>query len=236
MPGRKVPLVKDHYYHAYNRGVASQPIFFSKYHYERFWETMFYYQNTNPPVSYSFFKGLPKPKRASLLEQFRQKHDFEVEIVCACCMPNHFHFLLKQVTAHGIANFLSKLTNSYTRYFNVSQNRNGPILQGKFKSVLVETNSQLLHVSRYIHLNPYSSSIAKTLKELEKYPYSSYPEYLSQSKSAYFQKTIILDQYKQSEDYHQFVSDQADYQRRLDQIKHLTLDGPGSKIGYIPKV
>lgn len=139
-------------------------------------------------------------------------------------MPNHFHFLLKQVEEEGTSKFMSNFTNSYTRYFNVKNKRNGPLFQGKFKAIRIETDEQLLHLSRYIHLNPYSSYVVKTLKDLEKYPSSSFPEYLGKSQTSLCSKEIILGQFKNLNLYKKFVFDQADYQRRLEKIKHLILE------------
>lgn len=147
-----------------------------------------------------------------------------IEFVCFCFMSNHFHFLLKQSKDNGISKFMGQFENSYTRYFNTKYNKNGPILQGRFKAVMVEDDYQLLHLSRYIHLNPYSSFVVKNLADLESYPWSSLPEYLGKTEREICNKEIILSNFKTIEDYQQFVFDQADYQRNLEKIKHLLLE------------
>ena len=139
-------------------------------------------------------------------------------------MPNHFHLLLEQSVDNGISNFMSKFANSYTRYFNTKNKRIGPIFQGKFKSVLVETESQLLHLSRYIHLNPYSAGLAENINQLDKYQYSSLPEYLHLTNTNYCQKDIVLSYFKQKNSYRNFVYDHADHQRNLQNIKKVMLD------------
>lgn len=224
MPGRKIPLITDQIYHALNRGIASQPVFLTKKNYQRMLETILYYQNQNPSLSYSFFLRLPIKQRAEVLERLRNKENFLVEIIALCLMPSHFHLLLKQVQENGISIFMSNLTNSYTRYFNAQSKRIGPLFQGKFKAVIIETDEQLIHVSRYIHLNPHTSFVIKTLQELASYSYSSLPEYLGQSKTNFFQKEIVLNQFKDIDSYKKFVLDQAEYQRKLGQIKHLTIE------------
>lgn len=224
MPGRRIPLITNQIYHALNRGVASQPIFLTKKEYQRGLETIFYYQNENPPLSYSTFLKLSQRRRKELLERLKEKKDLLVKIIAFCLMPNHFHFLLKQVQNNGISIFMSNLTNSYTRYFNINHKRVGPLFQGKFKAIRIETDEQLLHVSRYIHLNPYTSYVVKTLKELETYPYSSFAEYLNPQKTDFCHKKIVLENFKSPADYKKFVFNQADYQRRLEEIKHLTLE------------
>lgn len=224
MPGRKIPLVNNEIYHIFNRGVASQPTFLGKRDYERALETIFYYQNSNPPIKYSRFLTLSIKDRAELLENLVKEKNFLVEFISYCLMPNHFHFLLRQIKDGGIAKFVGNFTNSYTRYFNTKQERAGPLFTGKFKSVRIETEEQLLHVSRYIHLNPYTSFVVKTLNALEIYPYSSFPEYTEKVDSNFCSKDVVMSGYKNLELYKQFVFDQADYQRSLDQIKHLATE------------
>jgi len=173
---------------------------------------MIYYQIAGPKPKFSRFS----PSSISLNEK-----DKIVEIVCYCLMPNHFHFLLKQIKDGGISEFISKLSNSFTRYFNTKNERIGPLLQGEFKSVYVESNEQLLHLSRYIHLNPL---VGYVTKDLETYRWSSYLEYLGMTNADICFKEIILDQFKSVNDYRQFVLDQEDYGKRLEAIKHQVLD------------
>jgi putative transposase len=139
-------------------------------------------------------------------------------------MPNHFHFLLRQKQDGGISKFLSDFTNSYTHYFNTRQDREGPLFKGVFKAVRIENNEQLLHISRYIHLNPYSSYLIKSLEDLTNYPYSSFLEYLGEAEKEFCQKEIILANFSRLEDYKKFVFNQADYQRSLEINKHLLLE------------
>lgn len=224
MPGRDIPLVTDQIYHVLNRGVASQPIFLTKTDYLRGLAIIFYYQSQTASLRYSFFLRLPTKQREEILGQLKAQKKFLVEIIGFCLMPNHFHLLLKQLEENGISLFMSNFTNSYTRYFNIKQKRIGPLFQGKFKAVRIETGEQLLHVSRYIHLNPYSSYVIKTLNEIENYPYSSFPEYLSPEKSANCAKEIVLHDFKDIFSYKKFVLDQADYQRKLQNLKLLALE------------
>lgn len=93
-----------------------------------------------------------------------------------------------------------------------------------FKAVRIETDEQLLHVSRYIHLNPVSSAIIR-FEELEKYPWSSFGEYLTDNISdSIIKKGIVLQHFSSQKKYKLFVFDQADYQRELENIKHLIID------------
>lgn len=224
MPGRLIPLINDEIYHIINRGIASQPVFLDKRDYHRTLEILSYYQNINPPLKYSKFLILAREERLRLLNELKTQNQFLVEILAFCLMPNHFHLLLKQTVENGISTFVGNLTNSYTRYSNTKRERRGPIFEGRFKAVRIETNEQLLHVSRYIHLNPYTSYVVEDLKALENYPFSSFPEYLGKSNSSLCLKDPVLGSFKDFADYRQFIFDQADYQRMLNNIKHLLLE------------
>lgn len=212
MPSRVHPLVNGEYYHIFNRGVDKMNIFRNFYDYQRFLKTLLYYQILGPKPRFSIFAPT-----TNLLN----KNKKIVEIICYCLMPNHFHFLIKQLVDGGITEFISKLSNSYTKFFNIKKSRVGPLFQGEFKSVLVESNNQLLHLSRYIHLNPL---VANLVNNLEGYQWSSYPEYLGQSIKDICTKDIILDQFKSLKGYQKFVLDQANYGRELEIIKHQLLD------------
>ena len=188
------------------------PIFRNVFDYRRFIKTMTYYQIEGPKPKFSRF--LPS---TTILN----KSNKIVEIVCYCLMPNHFHFLLKQIRDGGITEFVSKVSNSYTKYFNTKNRREGPLLQGEFKSVYVETNEQLLHLSRYIHLNPL---VGYVVKDLEDYRWSSYLEYLGIYNTDICAKSIIVRQFKSVDDYKRFVLDREDYGKKLEAIKHQLLD------------
>ena len=211
MPSRSVPFVNEEYYHIFNRGVAKMPIFNNAFDYKHFINTFLYYQVEGPKPRFSFFRKKPIALKNNVKI---------VDIICYCLMPNHFHFLLRQKKEDGITEFVGKISNSYTRYFNVKNKRIGPLLQGEFKSVYVESNEQVLHLSRYIHLNPLIGYVAK---ELNEYRWSSYPEYLGLTDEI-CSKDEVLGQFKSVKDYEKFVLDQVDYARVLDFIKHKLLE------------
>lgn len=230
MPGRTLPLATNHYYHIYNRSIELKPIFTNKKEYQRFYDLLNYYRFSAPPVSFSTLNRLNQEKRNKLLTAFKKKAKVLIEIICFCLMPNHFHFLLKQKKDEGISQFLGNLQNSYARYFNLKYKRIGSLFQGRFKAVLIETEGQLLHLSRYIHLNPYSSAIIKTLDQLPFYQWSSLPQYLG-NQQGICQTKIIMSSFLNAQKYKKFLFDRANYQKKLEQMKHLLLEPRGS----IPK-
>lgn len=224
MPGREIPLVNGEIYHVLNRGIAGQPVFVTKRDYQRFFESMLYYQNKELPLRYSKLLQLSNEERMQILKNLSEQGNFIVEFISYCLMPNHFHLLMRQIKNEGIAKFTGNLTNSFTRYFNVKNKRVGPLFQGKFKAVRIESDEQLLHVARYIHLNPYSSFVVKGVGDVSLYPYSSLAEYLKLKKDKTVSKEIILSQFKTLKSFKDFTLNQADYQRKLQEIKHLTFE------------
>ncbi len=222
MAGRKVVLATGEYYHIFNRGIARLPTYFSKRDYERFLLTLSYYRFRDVPGKLSRFLSLPQETRHDISKSLEKSQKSIVEIVCFVLMPNHFHLLLKQTNEGGITMFMSKTTNSYTRYVNTKQNRVGDLFQGVFKAVRVETNEQLMHLSRYIHLNPVVSHVVRD-DELIKYPWSSFTDYVGVSHS-FVTKDVVMSQFKTTASYKKFVFDQVEYGKRLEEIKHLIVE------------
>lgn len=223
MPGRKIPLITEYYYHVFNRGVNKRPIFQDAWNYKRCLDQLNYYQYQNTPVSFSMLRRM-KPERKQFIWETALKGPKYVEILAYCLMPNHFHLLVKQTSDQGISKFMSKFQNSYSRYFNVKTNRSGPLLTGKFQAVRIESDEQLVHVSRYIHLNPTTAFLIKKFNGLKKYLWSSYNEYCHDSTYKITNSKLILGLFQSKADYSNFLRNQVDTQRELDLIKHLTLE------------
>lgn len=223
MPGRIIPLVNDQIYHVFNRGINHQPTFLNKLEYKRAMLVIDFYRFCDLPTRLSKFLTLPNEDRTKIMDNLKKEHDKLVDILAFCLMPNHFHFLLRQRKDKGISKFLGNLQNSYTRYFNTKNERDGSIFLDQFKAVLIRTDVQLTHVSRYIHLNPYASYVVKDLDGLFEYPWSSLPEYLKNEPKICELETI-MSFFKTPKAHQNFIQDQADYQRQLHKIQHLALE------------
>lgn len=220
MAYRKTLVVSGETYHIYNKSNGQQKIFLSTKDYQRAMEVFQFYQYEKPNLRFSFYNRLSIDQKTKFLDQLKKPI---VDIICFCLMSNHFHFLLIGLTDRGINQFMSNFQNSYAKYFNTKTGRTGSLFQQNFRAVRIETDEQLIHVSRYIHLNPLTAYIVKTMDELENYQWSSYPDYINRVKT-YIKKAKVLDHFRSIADYKNFVADQVDYQRKLDRIKHLTLD------------
>ncbi len=225
MPIRTTPLVTDHYYHVFNRGVEKRATFTHINEYERFLLTLTYYKYVDTHPKLSKFLQQSTADRKRQLANKQQSVDKLVEIISYCLMPNHFHLLLKQNTANGISTYMKLVQNSYTKYFNTRHdNRVGSLFQGQFKAIHIEDEEQLLHVSRYIHLNPFTSAVVKTIKECHAYPWSSCHEFIHNVDNI-CTKQIVMEQFSGDTDqYTSFLNDQANYQKELENIKHMIVE------------
>lgn len=223
MPLRKTPFITSEIYHVVSRSVGQIPVFQNKRDYSRILKVIDFYRYFHPRLRFSFYNRLPREEKEKFLNDLRNKSETLVEIFAFCLMPNHLHFLVKQIREAGIPIFMRNLQDSYARYFNTKYQRIGSLFQSMFKAVRIETDEQLLHVSRYIHLNPVTSYLIE-LENLDDYPLSSFAEYTKRQSLEFVSPSFILGFFKNLEEYHRFVVDQADYQRKLKNIEHLILE------------
>ena len=161
---------KDNYYHLYNRGNNFDDIFFEEKNY------------------YFFIKRIT--------DYFEDK----IDIIAYTLMPNHYHFIIKPTIDDFLEKAMQKFSTSYTKAINNSHSRVGHLFQGRYKIKLVPENNYLLHLSRYIHLNPVRANL---VKRAEDWKFSSYQDYVGLRNSTFLHQAIITDQI---EDYGNFVN------------------------------
>ena len=87
-----------------------------------------------------------------------------------CLMNNHYHLIIETPDGN-LSGGMRQLNGIYTQYFNRRHKRAGHIFQGRYKAVLIEKESYLLEVSRYVVLNPVR---AKAVETPEDWQWSSY--------------------------------------------------------------
>lgn len=223
MPYRKEPLVTGEIYHVFNKSIAGFKIFNNEPEYLRIIAAIRYYQVEGYPSRLSDFL---KAADASgndiskcLSDYLECNKDKLVDIIAYCIMPTHIHLILKQLEEKGISFYMNNILNSYSRYFNRKHKRKGPLWEGRFKNILLKTDEQMLHLTRYIHLNPVTAYL---IDKPEFWLYSSYREYLSEVPGRICSYENILEicpsQYKK------FVDDTIGYQRDLAAIKNRILE------------
>lgn len=177
--------IKDYraesYYHLYARGVNRQKIFKQK-------------------SDYTYFLYLLKKYLSPDFEEKRSINGFEdlfpvnsvsdeLILHAYCLMPNHFHLLVYNKVENGIQGLMRRVLTSYVSVFNKKHSREGPLIQGSYRSVLISGEEQLIYASRYIHLNPLKSGLVISLNE---YPYSSLKYYIKNKSTKWLLLNTIL--------------------------------------------
>lgn len=133
-------------------------------------------------------------------------------------MPDHYHFLLRQNRKDGIRLFISNFQNSFAKYFNNKNGRDGSVFKNPFQAKWIDNDKILIHISRYIHLNPVTSYLIE-IDKLSTYPWTSYPFYLKKIRGNLVNTEFLLKMFGDPNKYKKFVEDRADYQRKLHLIK-----------------
>lgn len=221
MPQRRFVLANNEIYHVFNRSIARTEIFSSKNNLNKGFEIIDYYRFPQK-LRLSKFKSLTSELKKQYLTLL-DKTTHLVEIYAYAFMPNHYHFLLKQLQDKGISKFISNFQNSFAKVFNLKNDRNGALFQNAFKAKRIETDEQFIHVSRYIHLNPVTSYLIEFDKLLN-YEWTSFPTYATEQEISFINTEFLLNMFVSKDQYIKFVSDQVDYQRKLALIKDLTLE------------
>ncbi|MCE1182630.1 MAG: transposase [Rhodocyclales bacterium] len=109
-----------------------------------------------------------------------------------CQMTNHYHLVIE--TPEGnLAQGMRQLNGVYTQYINRTHGRVGHVFQGRYKAVLVEKESYLLELARYVVLNPVRAGM---VSEVGDWPWSSYPAMLGEfAPPAWLQTGWLLGQF-----------------------------------------
>ncbi|OGE00224.1 hypothetical protein A3J17_03730 [Candidatus Curtissbacteria bacterium RIFCSPLOWO2_02_FULL_40_11] len=220
MPSKNVikQYVEDGFYHIYNRGVEKRVIFENNQDYKVFLNYLKIYllPPTEPKERKITIKNYTFIAPGKPLKNYNEK----IDLLAYCLMPNHFHLLIKQKGKMTIEKFMRSLSTKYSTYFNKKYDRVGSLFQGPYKAVLVNNDEQLLHLSRYIHLNPVKDSPLHMA-------YSSYADYLDLRQTSWVNKKTILSFFKSTQNKHHngtlsyqiFVEDyQQDKKELIDQI------------------
>lgn len=178
MPYRADVFRPGHYYHLYNRGVAGGPIFFNSANYE-----------------YCL----------KLMQRYSRPHG--AAVIAYCLTPNHYHLLVRQDTDEPLSTFIQVLFNAYVQGVNQQQGRRGPLFEGRLRHAWVDHDEYLIHLCRYIHLNPVR---AKLVPSPEKWPYSDYSHWIEQSAGTPRDDSLITDQFPAGGAYLSFVTGYLD--------------------------
>ncbi|MBT5856262.1 transposase [bacterium] len=160
-------------YHIFNRGNARRTVFFSESHYDKLLELLY----------------LAKLK-------------FNIECHAYCFMKNHYHLMIS--TPNGnITQAMHFVGSHLGRAINQDLNSEGPLFKGRFQSILVDSDTYFLRLSRYIHLNPVKAKLVNHPKE---YVWSSFKYYDGTTQAPRcLSKKRTLSYFKNRNEYSSFV-------------------------------
>ncbi len=219
MPTRKISFISDSVYHVFNHSLGGYHLFGDDGDFRRFMNGVFYYQFAYLGLKYSRFNLLDDKSKLKALDSAKGQGRL-VEVIAFSLLPSSFSLLLRQKEENGISVYMSKLSNSYSRYFNTKYHRLGPLFQGRFKVKLIQP-SFLLSMSRYVHLKPYFFGLAKDPISLENYFYSSLPEYTGLKDTNFWSKELVLSSFSSKQEYKNFVFDWGAAEKELEVLKGL---------------
>ncbi len=212
----RTKFFKGDFFHVFNKSIANFGIFKDYGNGLRFINTLDYYNNA---LILDSLSETLRNKKYTYDNLLFTKENSLIKVISYCVMPDHYHLLVKILVDSCLSKYINNVENSFTRYFNIKFKRKGPLWQSRFKAVGIKSNEQLLHVSRYIHLNPTTSSL---VEKPENWRLSSYSDFIDNEKIL---KDIIKEiSIKNPRSYSRFIEDQKDYQRQLKVIKKLALE------------
>jgi len=142
LPKRNFKFKRGEFYHINNRGLSKKKIFYTKEDYEWFINQISIY-----------------------------KKKYNIDVICYCLMPNHFHLIIKQTGEADGSKFVSYLQASYSRHFNSKWNRKGQLFDGRYFPTHIKDQEQLINTINYIINNPVKAGLVKSAKD---WPYLSF--------------------------------------------------------------
>ncbi len=221
MVSHKTILITNQIYHIFNRSIAKEPCLRSKKDMLRMLDIINYYRFYQI-LRFSKFKLLNANNQQEYLNKITKTEPL-VDIYSFSLMPNHYHLLVKQLQTNGITKFFSDVQNSFAKYYNLKNNRNGGVFQNTFKTKSINTIEELIHVSRYVHLNPVTSRLIE-FSALKSYRWNSFSWYMNSGLNKFINTNLLLSHFKDLEHLSSFTENQVDYQRKLKLIKKLMLE------------
>lgn len=203
MPSRNTVKIDlpDSYYHVYARGASRLPIFLEDEDYEYFL-SLFQRYLSDEEVKDS--AGVP-------YEKLRDR----IELNAYCLMNNHFHLLVYQKEQGAMTRLMRGVMTAYSRYLNKKYGKSGSVFESRYKASRISSDEYLMHISRYIHLNP---------DGWQTYPYSSLQFYEKKEAVEWVKPGRILDLFSSPQNYKNFVADYKATRDELEAIKHELAD------------
>lgn len=163
----------DHIYHVYNRGAHKLPLFASLDYYRRL---------------------------LSIFAKYRDRYN--VALLAYCLMPNHYHLVLRQKEGGSISGFLKTVFNTYTQTINALTRHSGTLFQGQSHGKAVEDDDYLVHLIRYVHLNPVP---AQLVRRPEEWKFSDCREWMGLADATLTDLSVRNEYFEDGKSYRKFV-------------------------------
>ena len=206
---RTTTFAPNEHYHICGRGVNKNTLFLDNHDYARFLFLLLYFQSPIPLHNTFWYVNSFIKKKIFCVGTDKLKRiikDRYINLVSFALMPNHFHILVQNMEEMVISVYMQRILTAYSKYFNAKYNKSGHVFQGPFKVIHIKNNTQLLHISAYIHKNP-TEIISEEKVDYEKYDWSSYRDYIDANRWGELLDTkIISEQFKNQNLYKNFVT------------------------------
>jgi len=187
VPHRKEVFHRGGYYHVHNRGADRGLLFFA-------------------PDNYEHCLRLIK----------RCQTRYGAAVIAYCLMPNHYHFLLRQDSETPLSRFVNVVFNAYVQAVNRQEGRSGTLFEGRFRHVEIDREAYLIHLCRYIHLNPVKAGL---VQKPEDWPYSNYRDWMGLRYGTLRDQAFIREFVGNAEDYEALVNDEMQDMRFRDELR-----------------
>ncbi len=203
---RKTKFAPGEHFHIFNRGNNKQNTFTSERDCVRFLFLILHLQSKQSfnNIGYNVTHFIKHRVFNKIKEMDKFLKDKMVNLIGFTLMSNHFHLIVEEIKDNGISNYMQRVQNAYTKYFNTKYRKTGHLFQGPFKAVQINDNRQLLHLSAYIHKNPRELKHWKNREH--SYEWSSYQDYLEINRwGQLLVPDVIIDQFSENYKYHDFI-------------------------------
>lgn len=191
-PYRKKEFYQGGYYHIYNRGASRGSIFFSEENYLHCLKLMKKY-----------------------LEHYN------ISLIVYCLMPNHYHFILRQDSEKSISFFMRDIFNAYVQAVNIQQSRSGALFEGRFKHIHIDKNEYVLHLCRYIHLNPVNANLISSPAD---WKFSNYLDWIGKRNGQLTDIDFMKDNFNTCVNYRKFVMEYQEEEDYFEKIQKYVLE------------
>jgi len=196
-------------YHVMNRGVEKRKIFMKKQDYSRFTLGLEFFNRKDAHTSlwHILASAGPNSMPKRLLLEREKPSEPLTELMAFVLMPNHYHFIVREIQVGGTAEFMKRM-GGYSTYFNKQYDRVGTLFQGRYKSVAIKDDNQAKIAFVYVHANPVElvepgwkdfdvRNPKNAVRYLSSYEWSSYADYAGEEpkypmtiQSGYYRKLL----------------------------------------------